>query len=56
MKSKDIKEFRKKLKLNTKDFGDLIGVSARTVEGWEQGKKPSGTAIKILNQIFIEKK
>ena len=35
--------------LNTADFGALLGVSGRTVEGWEQGRRtPSGPALILI--------
>jgi DNA-binding transcriptional regulator YiaG len=34
MKPEKIKKLRKKLGLDTEKFGELIGVSGRTVEGW----------------------
>jgi putative transcriptional regulator len=42
-------EVRKKLKLNRPQFARLIGVSERTLEGWEQGRtKPTGAARSLL--------
>jgi len=40
---------RDKLKLSRSQFAIVIGVSERTVEGWEQGRrKPSGPALALL--------
>jgi putative transcriptional regulator len=40
---------RQRLKLNRPQFARLIGVSERTLEGWEQGRtKPSGAARSLL--------
>jgi putative transcriptional regulator len=40
---------RKALKLSREKFADLIGVSERTLEGWEQGRtKPSAAARSLL--------
>ena len=48
----EIKALRKKAGLNTKDFGELVGVKAKTIEAWEQGvRNPSGPAIKILESL-----
>ena len=48
----EIKSLRKKTGLNTKDFGALIGVKAKTVESWEQGvRNPSGPARKMLESM-----
>jgi len=43
------KAVRDKLKLTREQFAQLIGVSVRTVEKWEQGvSKPSGAARSLL--------
>jgi DNA-binding transcriptional regulator YiaG len=48
----DIQDLRKKLKMNTKQFGEACGVSPRTVEDWEQGRRnPSGAALKLLEML-----
>ncbi|MGB7875822.1 MAG: helix-turn-helix domain-containing protein [Anaerolineales bacterium] len=40
---------RKKLKLSQSAFAGLMGVSLRTVQDWEQGRrKPSGPAVALL--------
>ncbi len=40
---------RAKLKLSQSAFAGLMGVSLRTVQDWEQGRrKPSGPAIALL--------
>ena len=40
---------RKKLKLSQSAFASLMGVSLRTVQDWEQGRrKPSGPAVALL--------
>jgi putative transcriptional regulator len=42
-------EIRQKLKLSQADFAGLMGVSLRTVQDWEQGRrKPSGPAEALL--------
>ena len=51
----EIKRLRKSLKLNTKDFGKLVGVSGRTVESWEQGlRTPSKSAQILLKKEVIQ--
>ena len=52
---------RAKLKLSQSAFAGLLGVSLRTVQDWEQGRrKPSGPAIALLRiaeekpEIFAE--
>lgn len=34
------------------DLAARVGVSPRTVEGWEQGKRPSATARIVLEQTL----
>lgn len=47
--SEDIKKIRIKLKLSQKTLAEVIGVSSKTVEAWEQGKnKPNGSSARIL--------
>ncbi len=43
------KIIRTKLKLSQSAFAGLMGVSLRTIQDWEQGRrKPSGPAIALL--------
>ena len=43
------KEIRKKLELSQAAFAALMGVSLRTVQDWEQGRRePSGPAKSLL--------
>ncbi len=43
------REIRIRLKLSQADFAGLMGVSIRTVQDWEQGRrKPSGPAEALL--------
>jgi putative transcriptional regulator len=43
------KEIRARLKLSQAAFAGLMGVSLRTVQDWEQGRrKPSGPALALL--------
>jgi putative transcriptional regulator len=42
-------EARTKLKMTQKKFADFIGVSIRTLQDWEQGRRnPNKTAITLL--------
>lgn len=45
---------REKLKLNTTQFGDLIGVTSRAVEDWEQGRREPNKYALLLIQKLIE--
>ncbi len=45
----DVLEVRQKLKLSRSDFAAVMGVSERTLESWEQGRrKPTGAARTLL--------
>lgn len=45
----DARVIRAQLNLSREQFAQVIGVSKRTVEGWEQGRrKPSGPAATLL--------
>ncbi|MGB3863898.1 MAG: NadS family protein [Candidatus Aminicenantaceae bacterium] len=45
----DIKMVREKLHVSQKEFAMLIGVSTRTLQNWEQGRrKPVGPANALL--------
>ncbi len=48
-----IKTLRKKLGLNTKNFGAKVGVSGRTVEGWEQGRREPSRANLMLMRLLL---
>ena len=52
---------RSRLKLSQSAFAGLMGVSLRTVQDWEQGRrKPSGPAVALLRiaeqkpEVFIQ--
>lgn len=48
----DVRAIRAKLKLSREKFSDEFGLSFRTVEKWEQGKRhPDGTARAYLSVI-----
>ena len=54
------KKIRKKLNLSQSAFASLMGVSSRTIQDWEQGRrKPQGPAKSLLRiaeqhpEIFI---
>lgn len=50
-----IKAIRKGAGMSTQAFADLVGVSKRTVEGWESGRMPSRLAFWAMAQL-IERK
>ncbi|MBC8550260.1 MAG: helix-turn-helix domain-containing protein [Candidatus Brocadiales bacterium] len=52
-KSQQIREIRAKMGLTQEDFAKILGVSAGSVCGWEQGRKtPSLTANRILELLL----
>jgi len=52
MKPEEIKALRARKAWTTKQLGERIGVSGRTVEGWEQGRrKPSKMAVMVMRGI-----
>jgi putative transcriptional regulator len=45
----DIKEIRNKYNMSQEKFAGMLGVSKRTLAGWEQGRrKPKGPARRLL--------
>ena len=53
MEGLEIKKNRKKLFLTQSDLADIIEVSARTVQDWEQNRhKPRKIQINKLNTLF----
>jgi putative transcriptional regulator len=50
----DVREVRKKLKLKRADFAQMLGVSPRTLESWEQGKRQPSGAAGILLRIAVK--
>ena len=48
----EIKALRKSLGLATAGLAEKLGVSPRTVENWEQGRRhPSGAALVLLRSL-----
>ncbi len=50
----DVREVRKQLNLKRADFAQLLGVSPRTLESWEQGKRQPSGAAGILLRIAVK--
>lgn len=45
----EIKAIRENMDLSQAGFAELLGVSKRTLQEWEQGRcKPTGAALKLL--------
>ena len=48
----EIKELRQKLQLTQSHFGELLGVSLKTIQAWEAGtNKPNGTALRVFQVL-----
>lgn len=49
MNAKDVKRIRKKTGLSQSQFADLLELSVRTVQDWEQGRNsPGAPAVALL--------
>lgn len=47
--TKEVSIIRKRMKLSQSDFSSLLGVSVRTIQDWEQGRRnPKGPAAALL--------
>ena len=45
----DVKAIRERMKLSQAEFSSRLGVSVRTLQEWEQGRRnPSGPAVSLL--------
>jgi transcriptional regulator with XRE-family HTH domain len=53
--SEKIKAMRLQRGITTQQLAERCGVSRRTVEGWEQGRTPSNTALTILRRWLAQK-
>ncbi len=49
MQSSEIAALREKMNASQAVFAHYLNVSVKTVQAWEQGKKPSGAALKLLS-------
>lgn len=47
-----VKSIRMRLRWSTQQFADEIGVSRRTVEGWESGRMPSTLALRAMASLI----
>jgi len=46
-----IKAIRAHLGMTTQQLGESLGVSRRTVEGWEMGRMPSTLALRAMSAL-----
>jgi len=52
IKPVDIKKVRARLRVSQREFALLMGVSARTLQNWEQGRRePEGPAKTLLRVV-----
>jgi DNA-binding transcriptional regulator YiaG len=47
-----IRALRSRLSLSTRDLAALCGVSHRTAQGWQSGRVPSRSALKIMEGML----
>lgn len=48
-----VKTIRAMARMSTQQLADAIGVSRRTVEGWESGRMPSALALRAMAAIAL---
>lgn len=53
MTAQDVRELRKTLDVSQRKFAGLLGVSPRTIQGWEAGERIDGPADKLLRQFVL---
>jgi len=51
MNAIDVRRIRAELGLSQSEFADLLGVSARTVQDWEQGRNQPGSPAAALLRL-----
>jgi len=52
MTAAEIQSARQARRWTVADLAARVGVSPRTVEGWELGKRPSGPAQRLLKKLL----
>jgi putative transcriptional regulator len=48
MDKKKIRRMRLKMNLSQEQLAGFLGVSVRTLQGWENGRKPNPAAVRLL--------
>ena len=56
MTPQEIKDIRKALNLTTAELGDKLGVSRRTIEGYEMGRRKIPRPVEMLINLLIKEK
>jgi putative transcriptional regulator len=51
IKAPDVKQIREQYKLSQSEFAALLGVSIKTVQNWEQGRRTPHGAARVLLQV-----
>jgi DNA-binding transcriptional regulator YiaG len=51
MTPRQVKKLREKLGLLQRELAVNLGVSTRTVQGWENGRRPHGSAAKLMKDL-----
>jgi len=46
------RQLRKEKGWSTTELAEMLGVSSRTLEGWEQGRMPSKTSLLLLSHLI----
>jgi len=56
MTPQEIKDIRKALNLSTSELGEKLGVSRRTIEGYEMGRRKIPRPVEMLINLLIKEK
>jgi putative transcriptional regulator len=51
VKSPDVKQIRERYKLSQTEFAALLGISVKTLQNWEQGRRTPHGAARVLLQV-----
>ncbi len=51
VRTPDIKHIRRQIDLTQAEFADLLGVSIKTLQNWEQGRRTPHGAARVLLQV-----
>lgn len=51
METPDVKHIRERYELSQSEFAALLGISVKTLQNWEQGRRSPRGAAKVLLQV-----
>ena len=51
VKTPDVKQIREQYKLSQTEFATLLGISVKTLQNWEQGRRTPQGAARVLLQV-----